>query len=103
MRYYFNLVSSHHTIIDNEGLEVADVEEARTFARAAVAEMVQDGVAEIAHWRGWQMEARDTSGTVLFTVGFEAPLTVEARKTEAQVVVEAPTNEDGTYAYDEAA
>ena len=53
MRCYFNLVSSHHTIIDNEGLEVADVEEARTFAREAVAEMVQDGVAEIAHWRGW--------------------------------------------------
>jgi hypothetical protein len=42
MRCYFNLVSSHHTIIDNEGLEVADVDEARTFAREAVAEMVQD-------------------------------------------------------------
>ncbi|MFL5025513.1 MAG: DUF6894 family protein [Microvirga sp.] len=68
MRYYFNLVSSHHTIIDNEGLEVADVDEARTFAREAVAEMVQDGVSEIAHWRGWELEARDASGTVLFTV-----------------------------------
>jgi hypothetical protein len=103
MRCYFNLVSSHHTITDDEGLEVANLDEARMFAREAVAEMVQDGVAEIAHWRGWQMEARDTSGTVLFTVGFEAPLTVEARKAEAQVVAEAPTNEDGTYAYDEAA
>ena len=103
MRYYFNLVSSHHTIIDNEGLEVADVDEARTFAREAVAEMVQDGVAEIAHWRGWELEARDASGTVLFTVGFDAPLPAEARKAEAQAAAEALPNEDGTYAYNKAA
>ena len=103
MRCYFNLVSSHHTITDEEGLEVADVEEARTFARDAVAEMVQDGVAEIAHWRGWEMEARDAAGTVLFTMGFDAPLTAEARKAEAQAVAEASTKEDGAYAYDKAA
>jgi hypothetical protein len=59
MRCYFNLVSSHHTITEEEGLEVADVEEARTFAREAVAEMVHEGVAEIARWRGWEIEARD--------------------------------------------
>src|SRR5215204_542867 len=103
MRCYFNLVSSHHTITDEEGLEVADVAEARTFAREAVAQMVQDGLAEIAHWRGWQMEARDASRTVLFTMGFDAPLTAEARKAEAQAVAEASTKEDGAYAYDKAA
>src|SRR5215218_8764828 len=80
MRCYFNLVSSHRTITDDEGLEVADVEEARTFAREAVAEMVQDGVAEIAHWRGWEMEARDASGTVLFTIGFDAAPTWRLEK-----------------------
>ena len=58
MRCYFNLVSSHHTVTDDEGLEVADMNEARTFARDAVAEMVQDGIAEVAHWRGWQMGGR---------------------------------------------
>ena len=72
MHCYFNLVSSHHTITDEEGLEVADVAEARTFAREAVAEMTQDGVAEIARWRGWALEARDAVGTVLFTMGFDA-------------------------------
>ncbi len=69
MHCYFNLVSSHQTTIDNEGIEVADFDEARKFVRAAVSEMIQDGVAEIAHWRGWEMEARDASGTVLFTMG----------------------------------
>ena len=103
MHCYFNLVSSHHTIIDDEGLEVADVEEAHTFAREAVAVMVQEGVAEIAHWRGWEMEARDASGTVLFTMGFDAPLTAEARKAEVEAAAKASTKEDGTYAYDKAA
>ena len=107
MRCYFNLVSSHHTttiiIVDEEGLEVADMEEAHTFAREAVREMAQDGIAEIAHWRGWQMEARDASGTVLFTMGFDAPLTAEARKAEAQAVAEDITKADGTCAYDKAA
>ena len=83
MHCYFNLVSSHHAIIDDEGLEVTNLEEARTFAREAVTEMVQDGVAEIAHWRGWEMEARDASGTVLFTVDFDALLTAETQETEA--------------------
>ena len=96
MRCYFNLVSSHRTITDEEGLEVTDMEEARTFARAAVAEMIQDGVAEIAHWRGWQMEARDASGTVLFTMGFDALIPAGA-----QAAAEASTTE--TYAYNKAA
>ena len=96
MRCYFNLVSSDQTITDHEGLEVTDVEEARTFAREAVTEMVRDGVAEIAHWRGWEMEARDASGTVLFTMGFDALIPAEA-----QAAAEASTTE--TYAYNKAA
>ena len=95
MHCYFNLVSSHHTITDGEGLEVTDVAEARTFAREAVTEMVQDGVAEIAHWRGWEMEARDAAGTVLFTMGFDAVIPAEAQAAEAF------TTE--TYAYNKAA
>src|SRR3954454_15993751 len=97
MRCYFNLVSSHHTITDEEGLEVADVDEGRSFAHQAAAEMVQDGVAEIAHWRGWEMEARGASGTTLFIMGFEALLPAETQETEAS------TTEDGSYAYDKAA
>src|SRR5215210_4748182 len=103
MRCYFNLVSSHRTIPDDEGLEVANLDEARTFAREAVAGMIQDGIAEIARWRGWEVEARNASGTVLFTVGFDAVLTAEARKAETQVVAEASSKEDGTYAYNQAA
>jgi hypothetical protein len=101
MHCYFNLVSPHQTIIDEEGIAVADVEEARTFAREAISEMVQDGVAEIAHWRGWEIEARDASGTILFTVGFADLLLAEGERAEAQAG--AASREDHTYAYDQAA
>src|SRR6476659_1942880 len=37
------------------------MDEARAFAREAVAEMVQDGVAEIAHWRGWEIASVNRS------------------------------------------
>ena len=52
MRCYFKLVGSDQTITDEEGLEVADVEDARTLARAAVTELLQEAAAEIARWRG---------------------------------------------------
>src|SRR3954468_18593761 len=103
MRCYFNLVSPHHTVTDDEGLEVANLDEARTFAHEAVAAMVQDGVGEGAAWRGWEMEVRDAAGTVLFTMGFDAPLTAEARKAEVEAAAKASTKEDGTYTYDKAA
>jgi hypothetical protein len=49
------------------------------------------------------MEARDASGTVLFTMGFDALIPAEARKAEAHVVAEFFPKEDGTYPYDKAA
>jgi len=103
MHCYFNLVSSHKTILDHEGIELADIDEARSFAREAVAEMVEDGVAEIAHWRGWEIETRDASGAVLFTIGFDGLLPPEARGAELQNVGAVSSEEDSTYAYGEAA
>ena len=103
MHCYFNLVSPHRTILDHDGIEVADADEAHALARVAVAELVQDGVAEIAHWRGWAVEARDASGAVLFTVGFDALLPAGTGGDEAQAVVAASSDEESTYAYDQAA
>ena len=103
MHCYFNLVSSHRTILDNEGIEVADADEAHAFARVAVVAMVQDGVAEIAHWRGWEVEARDASGTVLFTVGFDALLPAGTGGAEVQAAAEVSSSEESTYTYDQAA
>ena len=103
MHCSFNLVSPHRTLIDEDGIAVADAEEARTFARAALSEMVQEGVAEIAHGRGWAIEARDISGTVLFTMGFAAQLPAEAEGAGVQAVAEVSSEEESTCLYGQAA
>ena len=41
MRCYFKLVGSDQIITDEEGLEVADVEEAHALADEAITEMLQ--------------------------------------------------------------
>ena len=74
MKCFFNLANRHQTIPDDEGVEVADVDEARTLAREAAAEMIQAGEAQIEDWRGWRLEATDASGAVLFTISLEALL-----------------------------
>jgi hypothetical protein len=92
MRCYFKLVSSDQTITDEEGLEVADMEEAQALAREAITERVQEGAAEeIARWRGWALEAGDASGAVLFTMGFDALIPA------AQAAAEASTKETNAY------
>ena len=65
MRCYFNLVG---TIVDSEGVEVADLNEARGLALEAVTEMLQVNGGEITDWRGWRLEAVDASGEILFTI-----------------------------------
>jgi len=47
--------------------------------------------------------ARDASGTVLFTVGFEALLPAESGGAEVQPAVEISSERESTYAYDQAA
>ena len=74
MRCFFDLVSSHQTITDTEGLELADLEEAHTLALGAVKEMLQQSEAEIAPWRGWRLEARNGPGAALFTIEIDPAL-----------------------------
>jgi len=45
------------TVVDSEGVEVADLNEARGLALEAVAEMTQARAGEITAWRGWRLEA----------------------------------------------
>jgi len=68
MRCYFNLVHTHQTIVDDEGVEVDDLGEARTLTREVAAEMIQNGEADIAGWCGWRLDVVDGPGTVLFTL-----------------------------------
>jgi len=72
---YFNLANTGETIKDETGVDVADREEAYTLALSAIAEMVQDGEAQAADWRGWRLVAVDGSGVLLFTISLGSVLT----------------------------
>ncbi|MXQ11771.1 DUF6894 family protein [Microvirga makkahensis] len=68
MRCYFNLVSADETIIDDEGVEVRDLDQAWAQALKAIAELRAEADGELIDWDNWQLEATDPSGKVLFSI-----------------------------------
>ena len=66
MRIFFHLVSASETIQDEEGVEVSRVEEAEAEAARIVREAQGNGAAR-RESAGWRLEARDGSGTLLFS------------------------------------
>ncbi len=74
MRCFFNLVEAHQTLVDEKGVEVEDVEEARSIALKVAREMLDQNQSRIDGWQGWRLEATDGSGTVLFTIRLYALL-----------------------------
>ena len=68
MRCYFNLVEAHQTIVDDEGIEVDDLDEACVLALDTAVAMIQEGEVRIEDWRGWKLKAADASGATLFVI-----------------------------------
>ena len=64
----FNLADGHSSMLDPEGVEVADMEELRAEVSKAIEE-VRLGEPDAARdWNGWRMEVTDSAGAVLLTV-----------------------------------
>ena len=74
MQCHFNLADAHQTLFDEEGVEVEDVDQARTLAIEVALDLIRTGEAQIADWRGWRLEATDALGAVLFTLRLDALL-----------------------------
>jgi len=68
MRCYFNLISDDETIIDDEGVEVRDLDQAWAQALKAIAELRAEAGGEMIEWDHWRLEATDPSGNVLFSI-----------------------------------
>jgi hypothetical protein len=71
MRVYFNLADSAQSLPDQQGVDVVDVEEARTEAKRAIAEMLQQDPAMKANVGGWRLDAVDATGAVLFSINLD--------------------------------
>jgi hypothetical protein len=68
MRIYFHLAKDDEFIRDPEGVEVADLEEARAAALNTIAELRHEDPAAPRDWSGWSLRVTDAAGRVLFTL-----------------------------------
>jgi hypothetical protein len=71
MRCYFHLVNSHEEILDDEGIEVSDLEDAKAQARLAIDDIRQEAIDVGASWKGWRLDIADPSGRVLASLCLE--------------------------------
>ena len=71
MRYFFNLVRAHESMLDTEGVEVTSIEDLRAEVAAAIGEVRRADPSATTMWRGWRLEVTDRSGTVLLTINLD--------------------------------
>jgi hypothetical protein len=68
MRLFFHLVDNRDTIHDLKGVEVTDLEQARTEAMRAIAEMRHEDPSAPQAWSGWTLRVTDASGRVVLSL-----------------------------------
>jgi hypothetical protein len=71
MRLFFHLVDKQDTIHDLEGVEVTDLDQARTEALRALAEMRRDDPLAPQDWSGWTLRVTDASGRVVLSLDLD--------------------------------
>ena len=74
MRLYFHLVNSDEKILDNEGVDISNLDEARTQALETVAQFAASGEIGPESLTAWRLEATDSSGAVAFTINLDSSL-----------------------------
>jgi hypothetical protein len=68
MRCYFNLINDNETLLDDEGVEVRDLDQAWAQALKAIAELREEAEIDITEWERWRLEAIDSTGKILFSL-----------------------------------
>jgi hypothetical protein len=68
MRCYFHLVNRHEEILDEEGIEVSDLDDAKTQALAAIDELRRDYEDVLEDWRQWRLNIVTRDGTLLHSI-----------------------------------
>lgn len=68
MRCYFHLVRDQEELIDDEGVDVSDFENARAQAMMAVRELQREAGGIVEDWSGWQLNVVNAEGYLLWYV-----------------------------------
>jgi len=68
MRCYFHLVHDHGELIDDEGIEVSDFENAQAQAMVAMTELQREPRGIVEDWSGWQLNVVNAEGCLLWSI-----------------------------------
>lgn len=71
MRCFFHLVRGSEKIIDEDGIVVADLDQARREGLTAIGELIQDGAESGTDWRGWRLEICDQFDRTYVVLDFD--------------------------------
>ena len=71
-RLYFDLVNTHESLPDREGVEVDDIRQAKAVVRAMVDELRHEDASAAQAWSGWTLNVSDDAGHVLFAIDLSA-------------------------------
>ena len=72
MRCYFHLAGPETELLDEQGVEVGSVEEARAEALKAIAELRREDASLQEDWNGWSLRIVSEGGEVLSTIRLNA-------------------------------
>lgn len=68
MRYYFHLRHATHSIPDEQGIELPNLDETREEILTAIAELRAENPELAQESSGWRLIVSDSSGTILFSI-----------------------------------
>ena len=73
-RYFFNIVGNNRTIVDSQGVELADIAEAHQEAVASTRELISERVLRAQAPNGRRFVITDEAGTVVAEIHFKDTL-----------------------------
>jgi chemotaxis protein CheY-P-specific phosphatase CheC len=74
MRCFFHLVSTYESIIDETGIEVANLVAMQRQVAQAIQELRQTTDHDEANWRDWQLNVVDEAGNLRVSIPLGVPL-----------------------------
>ncbi|WP_046865247.1 DUF6894 family protein [Microvirga massiliensis] len=70
-RYFFHLFGGPDVILDEDGIEIGDFEEARTEVKRTIGQLQCEDPAEASKWKGWNLEVVDRFGKVALSISLD--------------------------------
>ena len=72
MRLFFHLVDREEVVRDLEGIEVANLMDARTEALRAIEELRHEDEVAARNWSGWTLNVTDAAGTLILSIDLDS-------------------------------